>query len=209
MKDSMSYQHRIKAIIFDWGGVLIDNPASGLLAYFANSLGVTGEALNNAFKKFAPEFQKGMISEDALWERLCSELGVQKSYNPSLWEDAFRQVYSPKKEMFSLASHLKDRGYKVGLLSNTEMAAMNYFHEQQYDMFDVTVFSCAEGTRKPEKRIYEIALGRLGVQPDEAVFIDDRIDFIEGSGKLGINTILFKDPDQVKIELASFSINLE
>jgi len=199
----------IKAVIFDWGGVLIDNPAPGLIACFANSLGVTGETLNNAYKKFAPDFQKGMISEDALWERVCSELGVRKPYNASLWLDAFRQVYSPKKEMFPLASRLKEMGYKVGLLSNTEIASMNYFHEQHYDMFDVAVFSCAEGTRKPERRIYEICLERLGVQPNEAVLIDDRVDFIEGAKKLGINTILFKNPEQVKKDLASFSINIE
>ncbi|OGP82188.1 MAG: hypothetical protein A2Z08_01070 [Deltaproteobacteria bacterium RBG_16_54_11] len=76
-------------------------------------------------------------------------------------------------------------------------------------MFDAAVFSCAEGTRKPEQKIYEIALERLGVKPHEAVFIDDRVDFIAGAKKLGIHTILFKDPEQVKQELASFAISLE
>lgn len=199
----------IKAIIFDWGGVLIDDPAPGLTAYFATALGVTGEALLNAYIKFAPEFQKGMMSEDTLWERLCSELGVQKPYNHSLWQDAVRQVYFPKKEMFSLAFHLKDMGYKVGLLSNTEIAAMNYFYEQQYHMLDVAVFSCAEGARKPEKRIYEIALDRLGVQPNEAVFIDDKQENIDAAGELGIHGILFASPEQVKKELAPLSIDTE
>ncbi|RLB04252.1 MAG: hypothetical protein DRG50_09155 [Deltaproteobacteria bacterium] len=198
----------IKAVIFDWGGVLIDNPAPGLIAYFASSLGVTGEAINIAYGKFAPEFQKGLISEEILWERICSELGVRKPYSPSLWTDAFREVYSPKEEMFTLASRLREKGYKVGLLSNTEVAAMNYFYEQGYDMFDATVFSCAVGARKPERRIYEITLGRLGVQPEEAIFIDDRVDFIEGAEKVGINVILFKNPEQVRKELASFSIKI-
>jgi len=188
---------------------LIDDPAPGLTAYFAKALGVTGEALLNAYIKFALEFQKGMMSEDTLWERLCSELGVQKQHNHSLWQDAVRQVYSPKKEMFSLASRLKDRGYKVGLLSNTETAAMNYFCEQQYHMFDVTVFSCAEGTRKPEKRIYETVLDRLGVQSNEAVFIDDKEENIDAAGELGIHGILFTSPEQVKKELASLLVDTE
>jgi epoxide hydrolase-like predicted phosphatase len=112
-------------------------------------------------------------------------------------------------EMFALASRVKDKGYTVGLLSNAEMAAMAFFHEQGYAMFDAAVFSCAEGTRKPEQRIYEIALERLGVKPHEAIFIDDRADFLAGAQRLGIHTILFKSPEQVGQELASFAISLE
>ena len=73
-------------------------------------------------------------------------------------------------------------------------------------MFDATVFSCDEGTAKPERRIYEIALERLGVKPREAVFIDDRVDFIEGAQKLGMYTIRFENPQQVKEALASLAI---
>ncbi len=147
-----------------------------------------------------------MISEDELWEKVSSELRVKKSGTSSLWEEAFRHVYVPKRQMFSLASDLKDRGYKVGLISNTEAPAVRYFREQQYEMFDATVFSCAEGTRKPEERIYQIALQRLGVLPKEAVFIDDKADYVEGAEKLGMRGILFRNPEQVQRELASLSV---
>ena len=199
----------IKAIIFDWGGVLIDHPAPGLLTYFAGALGVTEEALARAFIPWASAFQTGRISEDAMWREISSALRVQRPYNPSLWGEAFRHVYAPKPEMFALASQLKAQGYKVGLLSNTELPSVNFFHQQQYDMFDATVFSCVEGTAKPERRIYEIALERLGVQSHEAIFIDDRVDFIDGAKNLGINTILFRDPEQVKVDLAAFSIPVD
>lgn len=193
----------IRAIIFDWGGVLIDDPAPGLITYFAKALGVTGEALVNAYIKFVHDFQKGMMPEDTLWERLCAELGVWNPHNPTLWRDAVRHVYSPKNEMFSLAAHLKDTGHKVGVLSNAEMAAMNYFYEQGYDMFDATVFSCAEGARKPEQRIYEIALDRLQVMPHEAIFIDDKQENIAAAEVLGIHGILCISSAQVKRDLTS------
>jgi HAD superfamily hydrolase (TIGR01509 family) len=73
-------------------------------------------------------------------------------------------------------------------------------------MFDATVFSCEEGTAKPERRIYEIALERLEVKPLETVFIDDRADFIEGAQKVGMHTIRFENPQQVKEALASLAI---
>lgn len=191
----------IKAVIFDWGGVLIENPAMIMIKHFSASLGVTEEALNDAYQNFMREFQTGVLSEEKLWEKLCHKLKVSKPYNPSFWGEIFARVYNPRKEMFSMASALKEKGYKVGLLSNTEIRAMKFFQAQHYDMFDVTVFSCAEGTWKPEQKIYQIALKRLGVEPEEVVFIDDRKDFLEGAQKLGIPSILFTSSSQVKKEL--------
>jgi putative hydrolase of the HAD superfamily len=203
-------QHdRVKAIIFDWGGVLCEETALGLISYFSQALKVAPEPLISAFRPFLPAFQKGEISEDDLWQGMCAVLKIERPYNQSLWGDALRAIYVPKKEVFALASQLKDKGYTVGLLSNAEMAAMAFFQEQGYAMFDAAVFSCAEGTRKPEQKIYEIALERLNVKAHEAIFIDDRADFIAGAQRLGIRTILFKDPEQVRQELSSFAISLD
>jgi putative hydrolase of the HAD superfamily len=200
---------RVKAIIFDWGGVLCEETALGLISYFSKALQVAPEPLVSAFRPFLPAFQKGEISEDDLWQGMCVVLKIERPYNQSLWGDALRAIYVPNMEMFALASRVKDKGYTVGLLSNAEMAAMAFFHEQGYAMFDAAVFSCAEGTRKPEQRIYEIALERLNVKAHEAIFIDDRADFIAGAKRLGIQTILFKDHEQVRRDLISLAISLE
>jgi len=206
----MTGHDEMKAIIFDWGGVLCEETARGLISYFTKVLAVTPEALVNAFRPFAAAFQKGLITEDELWEGMSAALGVERPLNPSLWGEALRAIYCPKEEMFALASAVKEKGYTVGLLSNAEMAAMHFFYEQGYAaLFDPAVFSCAEGTRKPERRIYEIALERLGTKPHETVFIDDRADFIAGAQQLGIHTIRFESPDQVKRDLVSLSISIE
>lgn len=194
----------IKAVIFDWGGVLIDDPEEGYLSYCAKFMGVDKELLKAAYKKFGPEFQKGLISEDVLWDNVCSELKIQKP-NKLLWEKAFRSAHKPRKEVFALAKQLHEC-YKIGFLSNTEMPAIKIFYEQGYDMFDVVVPSCFEGTRKPEKKIYLIILEKLDVKASEAIFIDDKIEYVEAAKNLGINGILFKNLDQVKEELASLSV---
>lgn len=188
---------------------MCDDTALGLISYFSKALAVTPEALVKAFRPFAAAFQKGQIPEDELWEGMSAALGVEQPHNPSLWGEALRAIYCPKEEMFDLASLIKNRGYQVGLLSNTESPSVRFFHEQGYAMFDAAVFSCAEGTRKPERRMYEIALERLGVKPHEAVFIDDRTDFVAGAKKLGIHTILFKNPGQVRRDLVALSIPIE
>ena len=197
---------RIDSVIFDWGGVLIDDPAPGLMRYCAQALGVIKEDYIRTHDKFAADFQKGLIDEDTFWERICGELKVAKPKVPSLWSDAFKAAYVPKEDMFSLAKRLHKDGYKTTLLSNTEFPAMQYFYQLQYDMFDVLVFSCAEGTRKPEKEIYELTVRRLGSRPGQSVLIDDKPEYINGAKDAGLNTILFENINQLKNALAEFGI---
>jgi len=196
---------KIKAIIFDWGGVLIDDPEPGLMAYCADSFCVSKEEYIKTHKKFWADFQTGSITEDVFWGRVCGELNVAAPKG-SLWGRAFKAVYRPKEEMFALVSLLRRNGYKTALLSNAETATMEYFHRLGYDMFDVLVFSCAEGTKKPERRIYEVALEKLWVRATETVFIDDRQRCLEGAKVVGLNTILFESVTQVKAALAQLGV---
>ena len=197
---------RIESVIFDWGGVLIDDPAPGLMQYCAQALGVTKEDYIRAHSKFTADFQKGLIGEDIFWERICCEMKVPKPKVPSLWADAFEAAYVPREDMFFLAERLRKNGYKTALLSNTEFPAMQYFHTLKYDMFDVSVFSCAEGTRKPEKKIYELTVRRLGSRPEQSLFIDDKPEYINGAKEAGLNTILFEDISRLKNALAELGV---
>ena len=118
-------------------------------------------------------------------------------------------MYSPKKDMFALASCLQKNSYKIALLSNAEIPAIQYFYQQRYDMFDVLIFSCVEGIKKPKRRIYELAMEKLGAKPNQTVFIDDRPNCISGAKEMGLNTILFKSVDQVKTELSLLSVKID
>ena len=198
----------IRAIAFDWGGVLIENPAKGLLKYCAKQLQMTEHSLSNAYRKYAESFQKGTISEQSLWDNISPEWKHHSPRIPSLWEASFKKVYKENKEVFQLVSQLKQNGYLTGFLSNTETPAMRFFKKQHYDMFDVTVFSCAEGIRKPEKKIYQILLSKLRVEPQETVFVDDRSEFIDGAENVGIHGILFQDSNQLRRELTALSIKV-
>ena len=193
---------KIESVIFDWGGVLIDDPAPGLTRYCAAVLGVSEEKYIEAYGKFEVDFRMGAIPEDSFWTQMCGELNVPKPAIPSLWGAAFAQAYRPREEMFSLVSGLRNNGYKTALLSNTEIPAMHYFYQQKHDMFDVLVFSCWEGVKKPERKIYELALERLDSQANQSVFIDDNPRCIKGAQEIGLNAILFESAGQVKKELS-------
>ena len=200
----------IKAIIFDWGGVLIDDPADGLIEYCANSLGIDSKELKSVFSRYEEEFQKGLLLEKDLWEKICNELKVAQPSTSSLWKEAVINVFIDKKEVYQLVSILKINGYKLGFLSNTEIPTMEYFYDNGYDKyFDEKIFSCVEKTAKPEKYIYNTALKKLGVRANEAVFIDDRQEYIKGARQVGIHGIIFENSNQLKEELAKFKIKIK
>jgi len=189
---------KIKSVIFDWGGVLIDDPRPGLLRYCSEAFGVPLEDYTPVHDSLLDKFHKGKISEERFWRQVSGKLGRPMPTARSLWYEAFRSAYVPKLQMFHLVSSLHDNGYKTALLSNTELPAVDFFHKWGYDMFDVLVFSCIEGMVKPDRRIYEITLERLRSKAGQAVFIDDRQDYIRGAQEVGLKTILFKSIDQVK-----------
>jgi len=197
---------KIEAVIFDWGGVLIDDPRPGLMRYCARAFNVPVEVYTQVHDKFLEGFQKGLIEERTFWQKVCKELNRPEPKRNSLWGDAFRSAYSPRAKVFALASALRNKGYKTAFLSNTELPAMDFFHQLRYDMFDVLVFSCAEGTQKPEREIYEVTVEKLGSAPEQAVLIDDKPQFIKGAQQAGLNGILFENLEQVKGDLAALGV---
>jgi putative hydrolase of the HAD superfamily len=199
-KNDFVIMEAIKAVIFDWGGVLIEDPGPPMMRYLADAIGVPLETFVETHRRFVADYRTGRISEATFWERLCAEFGVPVP-KKGLWGPAFEAAYQHKPEMFDLARRLANNGLKIALLSNTEMPAVEFFYKQGYDFFDALVFSCNEGTKKPERKIYEITLARLKCKPAQAVLIDDHESCIEGARAVGLNTILFESPSQVRDEL--------
>lgn len=203
---TMTRQQTISAVIFDWGGVLIDNPTPVLVRSCSRALGVDEQDFATAYARLDADFQCGRISEQVFWQRLCAGLQVPPPETKGLWRQNFAMAYKPKQSVFGLAARLQMSGYKTGFLSNTEAPAMAFFLDQQYNCFDACVFSCAEGVRKPDRRIYEIASERLQVPPGACVFIDDREPFVRGAEATGMHGILFRDESSLLDELARLGV---
>jgi len=199
----------IQAVLFDWGGVLIENPVPGLMAYCAGALGVAVTDYVRVHEAHGEAFHKGWIAEEVFWQRVCSDLNRPLPRQSSLWGDAFRAVYRPREEIFTLARRLREKGCKTGLLSNTEAPAMAFFLELGYDVFDGLTFSCAEGVAKPQKEIYEVAARNLGMMPVQCVLVDDRLEFVEGARNAGMKGIVYESFPQAEQELARLGLHVK
>jgi HAD superfamily hydrolase (TIGR01549 family) len=99
----------------------------------------------------------------------------------------------------SLLQTIRDRHYKIGLISNLDI----YFKAPFFDLglstlVDSYVFSCEVGMKKPDRKIYEIALNQLGLAPNEALMVGDSIqsDYY-GPKAMGINAILLNRSNEL------------
>jgi putative hydrolase of the HAD superfamily len=177
----------LEAVIFDWGGVVAEDPAPGLVRYCAQALRVPPRAFQGAFARFGRSFQSGILDERRFWSLVCNHLyiGPPKQTN-GLWGRAFRAVYRPRPEVLLLIGYLKGRGIRTALLSNTEPACVEFFRTLGYRCFDQTIFSCQVGMTKPDPAIYRLAVQRLGSIPARTLFIDDRPSFIRAARSIGL-----------------------
>ncbi|MGD0551868.1 MAG: HAD family phosphatase [Sedimentisphaerales bacterium] len=199
---------KINAVIFDWGGVLIEDPAPALFKYCANAFGVSVEQYVTAFDICINAFQTGAVTEKQFWMNMTKRLNVPMPKADSLWTEAFIAAYRPRQEMFSLASRLRKAGCKTAILSNTEKPVVEIINKQKYDAFDVTILSCLEGTAKPGRKIYDLALDQLGIPARQTLFIDDKPENIDGAKQAGLQTILFKNTEKFKKDMAGFFPNI-
>ncbi len=197
---------RIEAVIFDWGGVLADNPAPQLMAYCAEALGVPVETYASVHDKHSEPFQEGRIAESVFWQRVCGELDRPLPCVASLWGDALGTILTPREALFRLVGRLRDAGLKVAILSNAEAPVVEISHQPRYRVFDVVVLSCEVGLAKPEREIYELTAAKLRTAPQHCVFIDDRRAFVDGAIAVGMKAILYGTLAQVEGELERLGV---
>jgi len=86
-------------------------------------------------------------------------------------------------------------GHRTALISNTWGPPPAFRRPQLGRMFDAVIRSDEVGLRKPEPEIYLLAARRLGVTPDECVFVDDMLANVEGARAVGMVGLLHKHPD--------------
>jgi len=193
----------IKAIIWDLGGVIVrtEDPASR--DSLAKELGVSRVDLEESVfgGEMGAKAQRGEISSQALWE-----------YNREKFDLSARELAVFRRRFFGgdvvdyeLVDYIRGlkANYITGLLSNA-FADLRDLVTQRWnfaDAFDTLIISAEEGIMKPDAGAYQIALERIGVEPAQAVFIDDFQHNIDGAKDIGMHGILFKSPDQVKSEL--------
>lgn len=180
----------IKALIFDCFGVLYWDDLNRMY-------NLVGEHHFQALNDLIHAFDHGYITSQDFLSQIAALAGVTVEEVAKTMQDK----QAPNRALIDRVVELR-QSYKVGLLSNMGSDTLDsVFNEQQRrDMFDDVLISSEVGLIKPSRDLYELALERLGVAADEAVFIDDRMANVEGATVLGMHTILFTSNRQFETE---------
>lgn len=178
----MMNEPSIKAIVFDCFGVLY----TGSLVELASHCDTPEKAKEVYDSTRAADH--GFLSRDDYIARLMelTQLGRQEVLE--LMGSA--QVRS--RGVFGYAAELKQRGYKIAVLSNIGRDTIHkLFDEQDYELFDEIVASGDIGVTKPYITAYDRTLERLRVVPEEAIMIDDAYSNVSGAIEAGMKGVVF------------------
>ena len=110
------------------------------------------------------------------------------------------------EENLKIALNLKKKGKKIYILSNFPGDQFdNFMKENKFlNEFDDMIISGKVGLKKPDKRIYELAIKKFDCNPSKTLFIDDRPENTEAAQNLGINIITLDDPGKLKDYIQNF-----
>lgn len=190
----------IKGIITDFSGVMVEDGLQKLLRAYAEAYGMPPEHIQAVNRKYLFPFQLAEMTEKEYWQGLLGELGMEAEIPNA--PERLREAHAPVAPMFDLL-----RGYKgkkrTGLLTNNTREWMEYF-ERRFRLkgiFDVIVSSYECGYRKPDPRIYHIALDKLGTPDYSTVVIDDQRQNLGLDELSGIPTILHISPEDTRHSL--------
>jgi putative hydrolase of the HAD superfamily len=185
----------IKAVFFDLGGVIVRTEFQAPRQHLAERLGMEYEDVVKIVFESPSSLKasQGEISAEKHWAEVTKRLKRPASEMEAIREEFFAGDIVDR-ELLDYIRSLRPR-YHVGLISNAWPDLREYILKQKFDdAFDSMVISAEVGVLKPEARIYRIALEQAGVSPNEALFVDDFYENIEGCEKVGIQGIHFQDP---------------
>ena len=198
----------IKAVIFDVGGVLIRTVDRRGRNELEARLGLAqGESEQIVFNSEpGQKAQRGEITTAQLWEWVEGYLGLDAAALRDFQRD-FWAGDQMDTELVNWIRGLRPR-YQTAIISNA-LDNLTHVVTDLYpmaDAFDVIVGSAYEKVMKPNRAIYEIALQRLGCQPDEAIFIDDFYHNIEGARAVGMAGLVYRAGMDVPKALAEWGV---
>lgn len=183
----------IKSVIFDCFGVLVqDSWLPFKQQYFSDD-----EELMKAATAVNIDLDSGNISFDEFVDTVAKLAGVDSVF-------ARRQLETnPRNEqLFDYIADNLAGSFAIGLLSNAgENWLDSLFTPKQNQLFNEVVLSCDIGHVKPSRQAYAAITKKLGVEPHEAVFIDDQPKYIIGASEFGLHTVQYKSNTQAIAEL--------
>lgn len=184
----------IRAIIFDCFGVLVGHGFKETYRMAGGDPAIDKQFIDDLLGAA----NMGYITSEEMSRRVCEKLNI--TYER--WREVVAKSELPHDEILEFIQELKNK-YKVAILSNANTGTLQRkLTPEQLALFDTVVVSAEVGMVKPDPRVYEYTAEQMGVHPNECVFTDDSIIYVEAAKAVGMQGIYFQDFNQMKTELS-------
>jgi len=194
----------IKAIIFDWGGVLAPDNNAIVAKKLSNKHACNEIELYRKLDSYEAEYSAGPQSDEYY-------LKISKEFNipPNIVKQELNDV-PPKKEMFNIARKLKSMGYRIYVLSDQMKPKTDAIRKlNETKIFNGMFFSNEMGLMKPDEKAFVHVLEKIRTPPSQCVFIDNLKENIKMAKLLKFNTILYRSESDLVKRLRYFSIPIQ
>ncbi len=186
----------MKAILFDFDGVLtIDKYGSdSILRYLGENTDAPIDVLKREYYKINRGLLNGEYTHKDVWSDYCKNVGYDIDFQ--ILVDSF--INTPLDwDMLSLVRELKTK-YKIGMITDNKVDRITEIlkYHNLTDLFDVVTISAECKCGKNDRKIFDITLESLNVEPNDCVFIDNSEKNLVVPQELGIHTILFDDENR-------------
>lgn len=205
-------QQQIDTIVFDMGQVLIHWQPLALIAHMDLTEKQKELLVTELFQSVEwVQSDHGTISLEQIVTQVCRRL--PEDLHPAVEELVlgwWRRPLVPMEGMAELIRELKEKGYKIYLLSNASVDLRKYFHRiPGSEYFDGLMVSAEERLLKPQHEIYHTLYSRFRLEPGRCLFIDDSPANIEGALCTGMEGIIFRgDAARLRRELGQRGIDV-
>ncbi len=195
----------IKVIGFDLGGVYLTDCWSKIVREkISEKFNISKEKLEEKNIEFEQDITEGKISEADFLKNLINDDEKTIEGVKQLIRSLNKAIFP---EILELMKKLK-QNYKLVLVNN-EGKEWNDFRVKRFDLyevFDEILTSCIIKDSKPKISYFEKVLKKLNLDSQQVLFIDDKLENVESARKIGIMSIHFKNPIQLKEELSRLKI---
>ena len=196
----------IKTIIFDLGGVLFTNGTKQFISDISKQYNLDPEMVKDIMDgEIGSKYREAKITRDEFWKQVLQKLNINEDIDilEEQWISGYKLIKGTKDIILKLR-----KNYKVYYLSDNVKKRVDRINKKYnfLEWFEDGIFSHEVGVRKPNPEIYKYALTKAHAQPEEAVFIDDKQSALKPAKEIGITTILFENPEQLRQDLVALNI---
>lgn len=193
--------------IFDYGGVLVKHQSDADQARMARVAGIQTQLFTELYWSMRDEYDKDLISYTEYWQRLAKRGGT------TLAEKAVEELVEIDTQswmqfdaaMWDWVEQLRAAGKRVAMLSNMprELGEALRARTNKLGSFDHITLSYELHAVKPEPAVYEHCLEGIGTAAEDTLFLDDRMENVQGAEMFGIRAIQFTSRDDILLLLRS------